>query len=152
MGQINHFSVSKLVFIYDPPFWPTPTVGTSTAVGDTGLCGLHFSCNWSCIQTSSQRYIFWPGRKILPPPSNILPCFCGFFCGIYKGILMCVLSHNYCFSSFPPFSFPFFKSSFKFFPVFKFWKKNSHPPGGGNGQNIYPWPPVWPTNLDLTFF
>ena len=26
-----------------------------------------------------QGYIFWPVKKILPPPSKIFPCFCGFF-------------------------------------------------------------------------
>ena len=38
---------------------------------------------------------------------------------------------------FPPFSLPFFMSSFKFFPVFQFGQKLSPPRGGGDGQNIY---------------
>ena len=44
------------------------------------------------------------------------------------------------FSSFPPFFFPFFNSSFKFFPVFHFGQKFPTLPreGGGDGQNIYP--------------
>merc|ERR1711860_159602 len=46
---------------------------------------------------------------------------------------------SFLFSSFSPFSLPFFmKSSFKFFPVFHFGQKLPPPPGGGNGQNIYP--------------
>ena len=50
-----------------------------------------------------QGYIFWP-EKFPPPPSKILPCFCGFFAIIrlHKGILTC----DY-FFSFPPFPFLF---------------------------------------------
>ena len=72
-----------------------------------------------------QGYIFWPARKNLPPPSKILPCFCGFFAvfKLHKGILKCFYHSFLFFSSFPPFSFPFFKSSFKFFPVFHFGQK-----------------------------
>ena len=54
---------------------------------------------------------------------------------LHKGILACVLSFSSFFSSFPPFSLPFFKSSFKFFPVFNLSKKFL--PGGGEMARIY---------------
>ena len=47
--------------------------------------------------------------------------------------------HSFLFSSFPPFSFPFFKSSFKFFPVFHFGQNFSPPRGGGE----------WPEYMSL---
>ena len=72
-------------------------------------------------------------EKFFPPPSKILPCFCGFF-AIFKlpeGISTCVLSLFSYFLLFPPFPFLFFKSSFKFFPVFQFGQKIPPPQGGG---------------------
>ena len=72
-------------------------------------------------------------KKFPPPPLKFFPVFVDFWgvFKLFKGILTCVLSLFSLFSSFPPFSFPFFKSSFKFFPVFQFGQKI-------NGQNIYP--------------
>ena len=76
---------------------------------------IDFSLLLPTVRIMKQGYIFWPARKILP-------CFCGFFAAfkLHKGILTCVLSLFSFFSSFPPFSFPFFKYSFKFFPAFQF--------------------------------
>ena len=65
-------------------------------------------------------------QKNSPPPLKFFPVFVDFLQSfkLHKGILTCVLLLF--FSSFHPFSLPFFKFSFKFFPVFQF------------GQNIYP--------------
>ena len=72
-------------------------------------------------------YILAIQKNSSPPSLTFFPVFVDFFAvfKLHKGILTCVLSLFF-FSSFPPFSFPFFKSSFKFFPVSHF------------GQNIYP--------------
>ena len=70
-------------------------------------------------------------EKFFPPPLKFFPVFVD-FAVVFKlqCISTCVLSLFSFFSSFPPFSLPFFKSSFKFFPVFHFGQKN--------GQNTYP--------------
>ena len=88
---------------------------------------------FALLETRIQGYKFWPARKILPPPLNFFPVFVDFF-AVFK--LHSVFYHSFLFSSFPPFSFPFFKS-FKFFPVFHFGQKS--PPGGGG----------WPEYISL---
>ena len=61
------------------------------------------------LKSGIQGYIFWP----------VFVDFLRSF-KLHAGILTCVLSLFSFFSSFPPFSLPFFKSSFKLFPVFQF--------------------------------
>merc|ERR1712200_128044 len=86
-----------------------------------------------------QGYIFWPARKILPPPPlKFFPVFVDFW-GVFKlhkGILTCVLSLFSLFSSFPPFPFLFSSpplNSSLFFNL----DKNSSPPRGGGMARIY---------------
>ena len=73
-----------------------------------------------------QGCIFWSSRKS-PPPSTILPCFCGFF-GDHLSFIMV-----FSFSSFSPFCLPFFLQILSLF--FNLGKKSSPPsPWAGGGE------------------
>ena len=75
----------------------------------------------------NNRYLpFQPGGVyILASPFPPLKFFPVFFCGHLNFIKVfhSVFYHSSLFSSFSPVSLPFFKSSFKFFPVFQFRQK-----------------------------
>ena len=85
------------------------------------------------LYSNSGVYILASQKNSSPPPLKFFPVFVDFLRSFkrHKGILTCVLSLFSFFSSFPPFSLPFFKSSYKFFPLFQYGQKNSPPKGGG---------------------
>ena len=94
-------------------------------------------CFWTPGEFSVYLLLLTSGVYILASqkkfPLKFFPVFVDFFAvfKLHKGILTCILSLFSFFPSFPPFSLPFFKSSFKFFPVFQF--------GQMARIYVYPW-------------